>query len=211
MNNIIKRSITSTILILLLIVAWFFPFFMGLILSISAWYILTVEWPVLAQKHKLLWLLIPFYIIIPFWLCFILNFSAKRPLLFAFIAIVASFDTGSYVCGKLFGKHLLCPTISPNKTVEGMIGGFLITYVIMFFLHYMPSSNAFLKAHLTMPTLLLICILALCGDLFESWLKRKALIKDSGDLLPGHGGLLDRFDSYLWAMYGLFLIIQIGS
>lgn len=117
-------------------------------------------------------------------------------MLFACISLVAAFDTGSYIAGKLFGQHVLRPRISPQKTVEGLIGGFFGSFITWHigYSDFLPYKFA-----------LIICCLAFLGDLFESFLKRKAGIKDAGTLLPGHGGLLDRLDSYLFAIYGLWL------
>jgi phosphatidate cytidylyltransferase len=152
------------------------------------------------------WFITPFYIIIPFLIFLKLNFSIERNLLFVSILIIAAFDTGSYVCGKLWGKRRLCPTISPNKTVEGAVSGLLVAHIVCYSLFYFVM-NTVLSLWYILPVSFM-CLLALCGDLFESWLKRKAHVKDSGSLLPGHGGLLDRFDSYLWASYFLIVIIQ---
>lgn len=104
-------------------------------------------------------------------------------------------DTAAIFAGRLFGKHLLAPAISPAKTWEGAIGNFAACFAAAiffgFFLHVSLAASAAVGAS--------CAILGQLGDLFESWLKRKAGIKDSGSLLPGHGGLLDRIDSLLFA------------
>ena len=102
-------------------------------------------------------------------------------------------DTGCYYIGRHFGKHKLSPVISPNKTVEGAIGGavFGITVAVIFGVALdIPWYLAFFAG-------LLCTIFAQIGDLCESMLKRDAGVKDSGDILPGHGGFLDRCDSYI--------------
>lgn len=105
-------------------------------------------------------------------------------------------DSGGYVFGKRLGKHKLSPRLSPNKTVEGYVGG-LITGVVF---------AALISSWLGLPVLagtilgLLISLLGTAGDLSISLLKREAGVKDSGNLLPGHGGALDRTDSLLWAV-----------
>jgi phosphatidate cytidylyltransferase len=193
----------------MLTIAWQIPIFMTLFLLKSLGYILIFEWPKLVKNNVALWLITPFYIIIPFLIFLKLNFLDEhhRDLLFMFMLVIASFDSGSYIVGKLCGKHKLCPLISPNKTIEGAVGGLFLAHIAWyglyyhFLLHYsLPGSH-----FIWLPA---ICFLALCGDLFESWLKRKAFLKDAGYVLPGHGGLLDRFDSYLWASYFLFAIIN---
>ncbi|CQQ64145.1 CDP-diglyceride synthase [Yersinia enterocolitica] len=102
-------------------------------------------------------------------------------------------DSGAYMFGKLFGKHKLAPKVSPGKTWEGLIGGLLTSALIScLFGRYAPLD--------IIPEILLICSVAtalasVLGDLTESMFKREAGIKDSGHLIPGHGGILDRIDS----------------
>ena len=113
-------------------------------------------------------------------------------------------DTAAIFVGKAFGKHKLAPSISPNKTWEGSIGNLLAcvgaALVLGAIFHY-PM--------LLMVLLGLNCgILGQAGDLFESWLKRKADVKDSGNILPGHGGLLDRLDSLMATAPISLLILQ---
>jgi phosphatidate cytidylyltransferase len=102
-------------------------------------------------------------------------------------------DSGAYMFGKLFGKHKLAPKVSPGKTWEGLIGGLITSALISWlFGRYAPLN--------VVPTTLLICsviavLASVLGDLTESMFKREAGIKDSGHLIPGHGGILDRIDS----------------
>lgn len=102
-------------------------------------------------------------------------------------------DSGAYMFGKLFGKHKLAPKVSPGKTWEGLIGGLLTSAIISWlFGRYAPLN--------VVPITLLICsvtavLASVLGDLTESMFKREAGIKDSGHLIPGHGGILDRIDS----------------
>ena len=133
--------------------------------------------------------------------------------LFLLIAIfnVAVFDSGAYIIGKNFGKNSFLPELSPNKTIEGLIGGLTSSLVFVTLLCILSEevSLSFLVA------LMLSIPFALCGDYFFSFLKRKANIKDTGSILPGHGGLLDRVDSHLAAipMFAFFshLLYTIGS
>ncbi|MGE5381148.1 MAG: phosphatidate cytidylyltransferase [Methylocystaceae bacterium] len=116
----------------------------------------------------------------------------------SFIALVTVFlltwasDTGAFFVGKFMGKRHLSPTLSPNKTWEGCIGGVLTTMLIAWAL-----LSGQLGWYWALAFGLTASILAQMGDLFESLLKRYFGIKDSGKLLPGHGGVLDRFDSFL--------------
>jgi phosphatidate cytidylyltransferase len=103
-------------------------------------------------------------------------------------------DTGAYFAGRFTGKHLLLPKVSPKKTWEGFWGGCVSTGIFAFVCSYFYDLNIwwYLLVAVTL-------IYAVLGDLFESMIKRKAGVKDSGQLLPGHGGLLDRIDSLLAA------------
>ncbi|MCF8368224.1 MAG: phosphatidate cytidylyltransferase [Bacteroidales bacterium] len=115
-------------------------------------------------------------------------------------------DSLAYVTGSLFGKHKLAPGISPKKTWEGAIGGLLFslvgTYGMSFFLSDINLSDWLSIAGI-------VIILGTFGDLFESYLKRKAGIKESGNIMPGHGGILDRIDSLLFALPAVFIYIQL--
>ena len=119
--------------------------------------------------------------------------------------IVAS-DIGSYIIGKSFGKRSLSP-ISPSKTIEGLIGGISCSILLaIFFAFVLNLANPLLIGILYG---LLISLMALVGDLIESMMKRDAKIKDSGTFLPGHGGILDRIDSYIFTPSVIYYIIII--
>jgi len=120
------------------------------------------------------------------------------------LVIVALSDVGAFFVGKAIGETPFCPT-SPNKTWEGVAGGFAFGTLIGAFAGMGLMEISFFAA-------LLISLLAsaasIFGDLFESWLKRRAGVKDSGKLLPGHGGALDRIDGYLFASIVIFIMLQ---
>ncbi len=109
-----------------------------------------------------------------------------------FIAILLT-DTGCYYAGTHFGKHKLAPIVSPNKTVEGSIGGMVCAVVGAMVIGWYLG----LEWYLSLVAGLLCTIFAQIGDLSESLIKRDAGVKDSGDILPGHGGFLDRCDSFI--------------
>jgi len=122
------------------------------------------------------------------------------------IGTIAVSDVAQYYSGKFFGKHLLAPEISPKKTIEGAIGGLLfgVVFVILVGEHVFP----FVKVALLIPMAVAIVLLGICGDLFQSRLKRSAGVKDSGAIIPGHGGLLDRLDALLFATPGFYFFIN---
>lgn len=112
---------------------------------------------------------------------------------FMLFVLIWSSDTFAYLTGKFFGKHKMAPKISPKKTWEGFAGGVILTLILGFFVeHYFPE----LRGN-WMIVGLLISIFAPLGDLVESQLKRSFAVKDSGNIIPGHGGILDRLDSFI--------------
>lgn len=120
-------------------------------------------------------------------------------------AITAGSDTGAYYCGRRFGKSKLCPSISPNKTIEGAVGGMVAgTFgaVLMALLLRVEVGLLFL-----VPVALLLTCVGIVGDLTESVVKRATATKDSGSLLGGHGGVLDRVDSLLFAAPVLYYFL----
>jgi len=118
--------------------------------------------------------------------------SFSLEVLFLFILIWSS-DTFAYLVGKFFGKHKMAPKISPKKTWEGYAGGVVLTLVLSYFIeHYQPE----LRGN-WMIVGFLIAAFAPLGDLVESQLKRNFGVKDSGNIIPGHGGVLDRLDSFI--------------
>jgi phosphatidate cytidylyltransferase len=123
-----------------------------------------------------------------------------------FVVLVGCNDTFAYLTGVLIGKHPLAPKISPKKTIEGLIGSIIFTVVggaLAF--HYIMNSHWWLGAIAG----LLTVFTATAGDLIESALKRDMAIKDMGSLLPGHGGIMDRLDSVLFAAPALWLALEI--
>ena len=111
---------------------------------------------------------------------------------FWFFILIAIVDTFAYFTGKLIGRTPLVPTISPSKTVEGLVGGVLLATLFSLIFFYTFKSKLHISAFLIMS--LSISILAQISDIIESKLKRVFDVKDSSDLIPGHGGFLDRLD-----------------
>ena len=117
--------------------------------------------------------------------------QSKALLLIPFIMIWIS-DSGAYFVGKKFGKNKLAKNISPGKTIEGALGGFICNIIFVFILVYFYELNLLLMLLFA----LFITGLSIFGDIYQSFLKRQAKVKDSGSIIPGHGGLFDRLDSF---------------
>ncbi|MDE5978378.1 MAG: phosphatidate cytidylyltransferase [Turicibacter sp.] len=129
-------------------------------------------------------------------------------LLFLFmVLVVAVTDSGAYFVGRTLGKHKLAPHISPKKTIEGSIGGTLLGVIIgtVFGLVTGLSTDILLLIVLSV----VVAVVGQIGDLVASSMKREYGIKDFGKLFPGHGGVLDRFDSHLYASLALYVVIQL--
>ncbi len=135
--------------------------------------------------------------------------TTYQPLIpLAVISLVWINDTFAYLTGRLIGRHRMTPVLSPKKTWEGLFGGFLFTFIGGWGIFEISGMyNSGIRILLSAA----ICISGLAGDLFESGLKRKMHVKDSSRLLPGHGGILDRFDSLLFAAPVIWLIIHLLS
>ncbi|WP_057830925.1 phosphatidate cytidylyltransferase [Colwellia sp. TT2012] len=195
-------------------IAWFtitgLPYELTLLLWLSViwWFfaaLLMFSYPkssTLWAKNKLVIGLFGWLTLVPTWLAFMIlrthnytldEYQGAQLLMYLFM-LVWSADIGAYFVGKSMGKHQLMPNVSPGKTIEGFIGGVfcaaILTLVVGMSLHW--SSEQFISALLVT---VLISSISVIGDLTESMFKRQAGVKDSGAILPGHGGILDRIDS----------------
>ena len=117
-------------------------------------------------------------------------------------------DSFAYIVGKNMGKKKLFPSISPKKTVEGFVGGITFALLSSFFIFYFTETLNLLQWTILS---LIISVLGTIGDLIESKLKRNAQVKDSGKIMPGHGGLLDRLDSIIFAAPFIYLFLLITA
>ncbi|HHV51610.1 MAG TPA: phosphatidate cytidylyltransferase [Clostridiales bacterium] len=142
------------------------------------------------------------------------NFN-EHGLFYVLLAIIIAWmsDIGAYFIGTFFGKHKLCPQISPKKTVEGLLGGIAVS-VIGSVIAGIVYQNFFVKetAEVVIWQIALLALvsapLSVLGDLFASLIKRQHHVKDFGNIIPGHGGVMDRFDSLLLVVPFLYIVIN---
>lgn len=148
----------------------------------------------------------PIYIGAPLGMLAVVHERGGWPVTLLLVALVIVSDSSQYYAGRTFGRHPLAPAISPKKTVEGAIGGLVCgpAFMVAVGARVLPSAST--------PALALlgaaIVVLGICGDLFESRLKRVAGIKDSSALIPGHGGVLDRVDALLFAAPAFYVYLR---
>lgn len=153
-----------------------------------------------------------FYPTLPFAvLAFVYSVSFSSPLLLFVLLPIYMNDTMAYVSGRLFGKHKMLPAVSPKKTWEGFIGGILGALLLMLGVMYLMDGDLERDGWLIALLSISASILATLGDLFESKLKRTAGVKDSGTILPGHGGILDRIDAMLFVAPILYVLLTLIS
>lgn len=173
--------------------------------SLPVFFVVSLFWLLLAPvclanrylpENRTLMSLLGFVLIGALWLAIVCAQGADPWLLLALLATVWVADTCAYVAGKNFGKHKLAPSISPGKTWEGVAGAVLGVMVFGAALKYAFAVDSWWL----FPALWLLTAVSIVGDLFESLLKRRADVKDSGSLLPGHGGVLDRLDALIPAI-----------
>ena len=218
-SNIKKRILTSILLIALLIGMFFYSYIMIIsliIIAIISW----IEFYALISKifkkdilkdkffrfsYKALSLI---YLSGLVYLIFTIeskNSNLKIYLLYSVLVAILS-DIGGLVCGKIFkGKKLT--KVSPNKTISGSIGSFMFSILMIPFFYKVQIDQSLVNLFLIT---IIISLTSQLGDLFISLLKRKAKVKDTSDLLPGHGGVLDRIDGMIFAIpLGIFLFIFI--
>lgn len=177
------------------------------VLSAGFWFLIV---PILMRKYiivenKMLLMLIGLFLIAPIWLALIFAKGANPWLLLTLLATIWIADSAAYFAGKHFGKHKLAPSISPGKTWEGVFGA-LIAVTALGVVLYLSGLVNYVAVF---PLLWLVAGLGVVGDLFESLIKRQFGKKDSGNLLPGHGGILDRIDGLLPSLPIAVLVIYL--
>jgi phosphatidate cytidylyltransferase len=218
MRALVTRTITGIAYLLVLGFAFFVTKWL-LVVVFTAFLIIAIyEYINLAQKFPapkntsqriiryqilpLVWMVIP-VLLIEYW-CVCLN---AVNIMVALFIILCMNDTMAYVVGSLFGKHKLWPKVSPKKSWEGFFGGLICTMAACWFLIEIPyfQNDIFTNPYIWMGFAFVVIIAGIFGDFAESMVKRFANQKDSGAILPGHGGVLDRIDSMLFAVPAGFI------
>lgn len=210
MNNFLKRVLTSIALILLLLMGLFNNLLWLLLLTITSLIsyfefknLIQIIWKNNNLKKNMINFFFILYLIL---FTYLLYYSNKNDLIIILSVCIFS-DIGGYICGKLIGGKKLT-RISPNKTISGSIGSTLfsllpIIYYIYYYKYLLNIEFNYLKICVVFILISIICQL---GDLFISYFKRRTNVKDTGSILPGHGGLLDRIDGILFAVpFGIFI------
>ena len=216
-DNLIKRIITSFLLLFILFISLFFNKYLWLLLLIVVSTISFIEFKNLTKKIFMrnfffiyfVNILSGFYLLIFIFIGY--NLYKNPPTGIIFIILICVFsDTGGYFIGKLIGGKKLTQ-ISPNKTIAGSIGSFIFSLfpLVIFLLIYQNTNYyGFYVSNLQKLIYLSLFLSLVCqaGDLFISYFKRKANVKDTSSILPGHGGLLDRIDGAIFVLPVAFII-----
>lgn len=198
---------------LMLLLAWLgSPMLLAGLMWLAGFFWLLAVAMVLRYPEGLRWagslpkLVIGMWVLVPAWaaLSAIKALQNGEWLILLLLFLVWGADTGAYFTGRKYGKRKLMPRVSPGKTLEGLLGG-LLTCVVIGLLYAVLRELSFLSTVFLILLAVLTAVASVLGDLFESMFKRERGIKDSGTLLPGHGGVLDRIDS-LTAAAPVFLL-----
>ena len=206
-----KRLLSSLILIPIAIFfiiqgSVFFTFFLSILFLATSY-----EWLKMSKKNSLLKILGIIFLLFSFYAAYKIR-EGENFKLFLFIVIICiSTDIGGYIFGKIF-KGPKLTKISPKKTYAGVIGSFLLSLITgLTFIHYFAKDPTTLKTE-GLPILLIILSISFVsqiGDLIISYFKRKSKLKDTGKIIPGHGGLLDRIDGLIFVFPALLILFSI--
>ena len=205
-----KRLLSSFILIPIAIFfiiqgSIFFIFFLSILFLVTSY-----EWLQMSKKNNLLKFLGIIFLLFSFYTAFEIR-EYKNFKYFLFIVVVCIFtDIGGYLFGKIFNGPKLTK-ISPNKTYAGVLGSFLLSLIAgLIYINYFSKKEVTDTDHLFIFLIILfISFISQIGDLVISYFKRKAKLKDTGKILPGHGGLLDRIDGLIFVFPTIYLAILI--
>ncbi len=219
MFSMYKFSLTQKILGILLAIAcacacYFINFDLQhpiQIIAIINWCIIVPALLIKQPKNfnKLIIVILSLLLFIPAFEAFITLNELLGPIqLISIMAVAWVADTGAYFIGKSLGKNKLAPSISPGKTIEGVLGGFICVIIYLFTLKFFKLTFYLHDYPAVFTFGLILTTFSILGDLFESWIKRVSNSKDSSKILPGHGGIFDRIDSLIAVITIAFAIIE---
>ena len=201
-KNFLLRLLFTFLFISFYLLISYIDFYYIFYLILIIYFLIFLEIYIYFTKYKLIMIL---YVLLSFTSFLFIDFNSSVYKSFnLFIFIVITFDTFSYLIGTYFGRNKLT-YISPNKTIEGFFGGIMSSFILSLILSY--YLNFSINFNLTL-FILLIIFAAFVGDIVESFFKRKNFLKNSSELIPGHGGVFDRFDSFLFSI--IFYSISIN-
>lgn len=195
-----ERNLIYIIATITWILAYFYPNPQDLVFLSIVLFASVLAYTKTFDKSLFLPLLYP---LVSFLFLFSLYLSFGMGSLLWLLVLVAGADVGAYFVGKSIGKTPFCPT-SPKKTLEGVFGGVIVAMVLG--LVFAPSVY---EIQTILFVSFVVSVGSVFGDLFESYLKREADVKDSGDILPGHGGILDRTDGYLFGGILMYILLKL--
>ena len=210
-----------SVVVTALLLSWFYvlgnPGLTGLVLNVAvAWWVaaivLIIVFPGAAwfRKNLLIKSVTGMLILVPAWIAQVSlrnDHVAGVELLLYLLVLIAAADTGAYFGGRQWGKHKLAPRVSPGKTWEGVVSGLVAVSIVALVYCYLLDlqQQGWANVGVFVGISLVAAVFSIAGDLTESLYKREAGLKDSGNILPGHGGVLDRIDS-LTAAAPIFLV-----
>ncbi len=185
--------------------------------SLAFWLLAAPLWLIYKWRLNKSWLALSGLLVLAAaWLALVQLREIAALLILWLLSVVWVADTAAYFCGKKFGKRKLAPDISPGKTLEGVYGAFFAVSVYAIAIiaingnHNVSAFGKAIPAYLLLAAHWFITGLSIVGDLFESLLKRQAGVKDSGTILPGHGGVLDRIDGLISTLPAMAFFIFYG-
>ena len=210
-NNLFKRVITSAVLLFILFGSLIYQKYLWIIILSIASIIVFIEFSNIIKKiwksniYKVYFAYIISFLYLIFFILSTYSYSKTLEDIVFVLSICIFSDIGGYVVGKTIGGKKLTK-ISPNKTISGIIGSFIFSLIPLIFLSMISFKNLQLNFIDEILFTLFISFICQTGDLFISFFKRKAEVKDTGTILPGHGGLLDRIDGILFALPITFIL-----
>lgn len=210
-NESLTRTLSGAVLVLIITACIIKGGAYITIMLLFSAFLMTIEWcKINNNKLTAIYKIGLAYIILPmlYWMVLLYFVPGYRSHMLLVFIIVWTTDTFAYIGGRIFKGSKLAPKISPTKTWSGTISGFTMAMIVSYIYIYSQQGSVSLR---NMFWSIVISIAGILGDLLESKVKRILNVKDSGNIIPGHGGMCDRFDSFLMATYAYALLQHITS